>query len=75
MSKKSAAEKVVEAFSGMKLNDRGAKSKAASVLGVSRQLINYWLLSKIIPSQKHAMILKAAKKNNIELMPADLVNQ
>ena len=75
MAKKSASVKVVEAFSGMKINQRGSKIKASEVLGVSRQLVRHWLLTGVIPTNRHSLILKTARKLNLELSAADLVNQ
>jgi DNA-binding transcriptional regulator YdaS (Cro superfamily) len=74
MSKKTAPQKLVETFSGMKHNVKGAKAKACRLLGISVNRLNYWTKEKMIPSCRYKMIFKAAKKHGIELNPADLVN-
>jgi len=66
-----AAEKVVEAFGG---SDPGCKKAAADLIGVSPQVISYWLKKGRIPSAWHKTIMEKAAIHKKKIKPVDLLS-
>jgi hypothetical protein len=66
-----SVDKLIKAFGG---EGRGAKRRAAYRLGISPQLLNYWIKVGVIPHGQHHSILVSAKTLKIKIKPQDLVN-